>query len=200
MNKPSTGSKRIGIIGLGNVLMGDDAFGPYVTQVLEANYLFPENVVLMDLGTPSLDLVSHIEELDAAIIIDCVHSKGQPGELRFYNRDEILGNPIQPRISPHEPGLKEAILIAEFHGYGPGEALLIGVIPEATLTGVGLSSAARDAIPKAVEAVLEELKRLGVETLPRPAPLQPKIWWEQQSQHFYQQEHVEPGLAGLPQA
>ena len=44
---------RVGVVGLGNVLMGDDAFGPYVIEVLEAGYALPPNVSAQDLGTPS---------------------------------------------------------------------------------------------------------------------------------------------------
>ncbi|HET9530838.1 MAG TPA: hydrogenase maturation protease [Blastocatellia bacterium] len=170
---------RIGVIGIGNVLMGDDAFGPYVIQVLSSSYVFPDNVSLMDLGTPSLDLVAYVEDLDAAIILDSVHSKGVAGELRIYDREEILRHPIQPRISPHEPGLKEALLIAEFDGRGPRDALLIGVIPETTATGVGLSPPVRNSVPEAIKIVLGELERLGAKAFPLLDPATPRIWWEQ---------------------
>ena len=169
---------RIGIIGLGNVLMSDDAFGPYAIQYLEAEYTFPENVSLLDLGTPSLDLVAHIEDFDALIILDSVHSEGRPGTLRTYRREEILKHPIQPRISPHEPGLKEALLIAEFHGRGPREALLVGVVPASVATGTGLSRGVRDAVPLAVKEVVRELERLGAAATPNFYRQHTQVWWE----------------------
>jgi hydrogenase maturation protease len=175
---------RIGVIGLGNVLMSDDAFGPYIIEVLDSRYTFPKNVSLMDLGTPSLELVAYIQDLDALIIVDTVHSEGRAGELRAYRREEILKNPIQPRISPHEPGLKEALLIAEFDERSPREALLIGVIPEITTTGVGLSKPVRDTITRAVEEVISEIERLGTKAISRSVPLRPKIWWEEQARIF----------------
>jgi hydrogenase maturation protease len=178
MERPPERATRIGVIGLGNVLMGDDAFGPYVISMLAASYLFPENVSLLDLGTPSLDLVAYIQDLDTAIIIDCVHSNGEAGELRLYDRERILKNPIQPRISPHEPGLKEALLICEFGGRGPLDTLLVGVIPETTSTGVGLSPPVRKAVPLALGLVFGELKRHGVEIFIRQLRVRPDIWWE----------------------
>ena len=36
--------RRIGVLGLGNVLMGDDALGPYVIGLLSARYRFEEGV------------------------------------------------------------------------------------------------------------------------------------------------------------
>lgn len=170
---------RIGIIGLGNVLMRDDGFGPYVIESLVAGYSFPVGVLLMDLGTPSLDLVAHIEGLDALVLVDTVHSAGRAGELRRYRLSEILEHPIQPRISPHEPGLKEALLIAQFDGRAPRETLLIGVIPQSTATGTGLSDAVRSAVPRAIDAVINELRRLGVIAFQLTPARPPRIWWEQ---------------------
>ena len=159
--------------------MCDDAFGPYVVALLEAGYDFPPNVSVLDLGTPSLDLTGYIEEFNALVIVDTVHSEGRAGELRRYTREEILRHPVQPRTSPHEPGLKEAMLTAEFHGRGPTEALLVGVIPETTATGIGLTPRVSDALARAVREVLVELERLGVEVRPRVFPRAPRIWWEE---------------------
>src|SRR5579885_451157 len=168
----------IGVIGLGNVLMGDDAFGPYVIQVLEAEYEFPERVALMDLGTPSLDLATYIEDLEVLIILDSVGADGPPGSVRTYRRDELLRRPLEPRTNAHEPGLKEALLVSEFRWRGPREALCVGVVPEQTSTAVGLSEAGSAAIPRAVEEVLRELLRQGAAGRRRRRPQPPRVWWE----------------------
>jgi hydrogenase maturation protease len=172
----------VGIVGLGGVLMGDDAFGPYVVAALEAAYEFPESVSVRDLGTPSLDMTAYLEGLDALVVVDTIHAAGEPGELRTYRRAEILRHPVGPRTSPHEPGLKESLLIAEFAGRGPREVLLVGVIPEATETGVGLSPAVRAAVPAAAQLVIAELRRLGREPTPRADAREPRVWWEELSQ------------------
>ena len=38
--------KRIGVLSVGNVLMGDDGVGPYILKILESLYEFPAEVVL----------------------------------------------------------------------------------------------------------------------------------------------------------
>ena len=48
---------QVSIIGLGNVLMGDDGLGPTAVMQLAAEYDFPEEVKLLDLGTPGLSLI-----------------------------------------------------------------------------------------------------------------------------------------------
>ena len=169
---------RVAVVGLGNVLMEDDAFGPYVVQVLTSRHELPPEVALLDLGTPGLDLTPYITDVEALIIVDTVHSQGEPGELRLYHRAEILEHPPQPRLGPHDPALKEALLLADLVGRGPREVLLVGVIPDSTGTGVGLSPAVREAVPRAVGEVLAELEELGIRGAPRRAPRPPDIWWE----------------------
>ena len=166
------------MIGLGNVLMGDDAFGPWVVQTLLAEYEFAEDVAVEDLGTPGLDLTPWVMDLEALVLVDTVRSDATPGTLRLYRRDDILKHPPPARLSPHDPGVKEALLTAEFAGRGPCEVLLVGAVPETTAMGVRLSLALRAAVPLAAAEVLKELERLGRPAATRrSAPAAPDIWW-----------------------
>ncbi len=171
----------IGVFGLGNVLMGDDALGPTVIAHLLAGFDFPSEVHVEDLGTPGLDLHPHLADLDALILIDVVKAKGEPGELRLYRKEEILRHAPGPRVSPHDPGVKESLLALQFAGKDPGEVLLVGVIPDRVDYEIGLSTRVSGALPDAEAAVLEELARLGWEVTahePRPTA---EIWWENKS-------------------
>jgi len=170
---------QIAILGLGNVLMGDDALGPQVIAHLQASYVFPEGVVLEDLGTPGLDLHPHLAGHEVLILVDVVKSVGEPGELRLYDKEQILKHPPGPRVSPHDPGLKEALLGLQFAGSDPSEVLLVGVIPDDTSQlEVGLSAPVRQAIPAAIDAVLTELEKRGKAASERQPADRPDIWWE----------------------
>jgi hydrogenase maturation protease len=174
----SGGPKRVAVIGLGNVLMGDDAFGPWVVQTLLAGQSFPADVSVLDLGTPGLDLLPHVTDVEALVLVDTVRADAPPGSIRLYRRDELLLHPPPARLSPHDPGVKEALLTAEFEGRGPRDVLLVGAVPADTAMGVRLSPPLREAVPLAVEAVLAELRRLGCPGRPRDIPGRPDIWWE----------------------
>ena len=167
---------RIGVFGIGNVLMGDDAFGPTVVTRIEALWSLPENVTLGDLGTPSLDLASRLSDLDAAIFIDAVSASAPPGTLLRYSRAELLAHPPGLRLSPHEPSLKETLLTLEFLGEGPQTVVLIGIVPE-RLDGFGMSDAAELAVPRAAETAIAELARLGIEATLRSCPRDDTPWW-----------------------
>ena len=75
---------QVGIIALGSIIMGDDALGAYVIQYLKANYDFPPEIELLDLGTPGPEFVNYMARFDAVIVLDAVKAKGEPGEVRFY--------------------------------------------------------------------------------------------------------------------
>jgi hydrogenase maturation protease len=169
---------RVVVLGIGNVLMGDDALGPHAIEALLAGYRFQENVRVLDAGTPGLDLAPFVMEADSLILVDTVRSDGTPGALRLYREDQILKHAPQPRLTPHDPAVKDVLLSCKFRGMMPARVLLVGVIPKATAMGVGLSEEVRAAIPAAVDAVLRELERLGVPASPLPGAVPASPWWE----------------------
>ena len=170
----------IRILGLGNVLMSDDGFGPYAVRVLEAFYEMPQNVQVIDAGTPGLDLTPYLLDADALILLDTVKASGAPGTIHAFRRDDILAQPPQPRLSPHDPGIKDALLTVAAAGTGPRDVLLLGVVPEWVATGVALTPSVKHAIAPVIAQTLAELERLGCHARPRPIPRHPDTWWERQ--------------------
>ncbi len=169
---------RIGVLGIGNVLMGDDALGPHVVKLLDARYELPPAVEVFELGTPGADLPLHLEGLEVAVVVDTVKVRGAPGELRLLDKAQLLSkSPLLP-ASPHEPGLREALFALEFRGGAPSEVRLVGVIPASVEMEVGLSPPVRAAIPAALDAVVSQLAALGVPATPRATPRAPDLWWE----------------------
>jgi len=170
---------RIAVIGMGNVLMGDDAAGPYVIETLNARFQFEYGVEAIDLGTPGLDLTPHIMGLDTLILVDTVLSDGPPGELRRYEKSALMRQTFRPRISPHDPALAEALTLAELTSACPRRVVLIGIIPEKCKKGTTLSPAVHRAVGDAVDAVIHELRECGAEVRFRSEPRRPNIWWEE---------------------
>jgi len=168
----------IAVVGLGNVLEGDDAFGPWVIQWLAAHYEFGEGVSVEDLGTPGLDLHPFLVGHEVIVVVDTVRSEGSPGELRLYRKDQILKHAPQPRLSPHDPGLKESLMALEFRGDPPREVLLVGAVPGTVDHLIGMTPPLRAAVALAGAEVVKELTRLGRPPVPRDPPAELDIWWE----------------------
>jgi hydrogenase maturation protease len=169
---------KVRVLGLGNVLMGDDAVGPWVIEELLANWDFPEEVEVVDVGTPGLDLVPYVAGADTILIVDTVKSDGPPGRIRAYERDQLFARPAQPRLSPHDPGLTEVLFALTLAGSAPRDVVLIGVVPGAVEMGVGLSPAVQEAVPRAAAALIERLGWLGFAPRRRSEPVIPSPWWE----------------------
>lgn len=172
-------TKRTAVIGLGSVLMGDDAAGPHLIRRLETELDLPPGVELLDLGTPGPELAHIVEGLDALIVVDSLKMKGAaPGEIRYLRREEILRGPQPDRLSPHDPSLRGALLAAELLGRSPEEVLLVGIVPAEARLGIGLTGVVRRALPEAFDAVVAELARLGYAVRHRPAGRVAEAWWE----------------------
>ncbi len=169
---------RVGVFGIGNVLMGDDALGPHVVKLLEAGYELPGDVEVRELGTPGVALALDLEGLDAAVVVDTVKLAGSPGEIRLLDKERLLGRSPMLPTSPHEPGLREALFALQFRGGGPREVRLVGVIPEVVEMKIGLSPPVRAALPAALAEVVRQLAELGVPAMLRERPGEPDIWWE----------------------
>jgi hydrogenase maturation protease len=151
----------VAVFGIGNVLVGDDAAGPAVIAALENDYEVPSEVIVEDLGTPSLDLAARLMDFDAVIFIDSVSTNAAPGTIRLYTLDEILEHPPGLRLSPHDPSLKETLLTSRFASGNPAYVRMVGIVPE-SIDRFGMSVPVRAAIPAAVDAVLTELAILGI--------------------------------------
>lgn len=170
---------RVVVVGIGNVLNSDDGLGPFVARTLQGAFDFPADAEVVDAGTPGMDLVSMLHGAEAAVFLDAVRDRGAPGEVKRYDQQEILKVGSKTVMSPHEPGLREALLAMEFQGGGPRDVTLWGAIPESTELGTRLTDTMRRSVPALIDGVLSELRRLGVEPRRLATPRDPDIWWEQ---------------------
>ena len=98
---PNSIEPRVAIIGLGNVLLGDDGFGPFAVEVFRTQYECGPEIEIIDLGTPGLDLGPYLYGKDWVVIVDAVSAEGEPGTVRTYSEGEFLNG--QSATSSHRP-------------------------------------------------------------------------------------------------
>src|SRR3954452_5244184 len=92
MNRP-----RVLVAGLGNIFLGDDAFGVEVVQRL-ARRPQPDGVRLVDFGIRGLDLTyALLDSCDAVVLVDATPRGGLPGTLY------VIEPQVEGSASP-EPG------------------------------------------------------------------------------------------------
>jgi len=173
-----TESAFLGIFGIGNVLMGDDAIGPYTINLLQSRWEWPETIDLIDAGTPGPELASLMQPYKIVVVIDAVDTCAAPGTLVRLEREALMDASPWPLRTPHDPGLTAALLQFELMENGPGEITLLGVVPDRTNTDVALSSAARSVLPGLLELVMQVLAKHGIFPKEREKNLPENIWWE----------------------
>jgi len=86
---PEWYDKSILILGCGNVLIGDDGFGPAVAQQLQRDFTIPSDVCVLDSGTSVreilFDTILADKKPSKIVIIDAMDCGLEPGEL--FNLD-----------------------------------------------------------------------------------------------------------------
>jgi hydrogenase maturation protease len=102
--------QKIKIIGCGSLLMGDDAAGCMVARKLKGEKV-PENVEVIEAGTPGLDLLNMIEPGERVIIIDAVVTGEAPeGTIQVFTEDN-LPKPTQMPVSAHQVAIPETLAL-----------------------------------------------------------------------------------------
>ncbi|NIA09652.1 MAG: hydrogenase maturation protease [Nitrospiraceae bacterium] len=170
--------EKIGILGAGNILLRDEGFGVRFISILEAKYDFPENVEIIDGGTAGLFLTSKIEGLKKLLIIDVVKAKGKPGTIELYNKEDFFLERIPLKVSPHQIGLQEVLLLTDIKGTCPKQVRLIGIIPKSVEAGTSLSPELNAVIPEVERITINELEKWNIKPKLKINPKKPNIWWD----------------------
>jgi hydrogenase maturation protease len=171
-------SPRIAVYGLGNVLLHDDAFGPQVIRYLLNNWEFPEAVFIEDLGTPGLELSTHLAGYDLVVLIDAVKLHAAAGTFVSMSSEEIVTHPGGIRLGPHDPSLAETLVTMQLIDDGPRDVMLVGAVPHDVTPGVGMADCVRDRIGDVARFVVQLLERNGVTATSREPEAPSVAWWE----------------------
>ena len=151
-------NKKVVVLGCGNVLFGDDGFGPAVAEHLRKNCKIPPHVGVMDVGTSVRDVLFDIilteKRPERIIVVDGLNIGKNPGEIFVITPKQIPENigDFSLHQVPTSNLLRE--LECECHVEVTIVACQIENMPN--LASVGLSKRLIDAIPK----VCDEIVRL----------------------------------------
>jgi hydrogenase maturation protease len=150
------------ILGLGNAVMTDDAFGSRMVELLQAKLRFPPEVSILDGGTLGLDLLPRLEGVDRLLIIDALEMDAEPGEV-FRLEGEEVPRAFATKLSVHQMGVQDLLAVAELQGHLPSELVVWGVQPGTVEMGLNLSPPVAAAMDKLMAGILEELRCWGID-------------------------------------
>jgi len=139
------------ILGMGNLLLGDEGVGVHAARALLQERL-PENVTVLEVGTAFLEALPEIERANRIIVIDAMHGGHAPGTVyRVPYQDCVKPECI---ASLHGFDLSRAIYLAG-RDTTP-ETVIIGVEPARIDWGTELSPDIQGMLPSIIEVVKNE--------------------------------------------
>ncbi|TLD85695.1 HyaD/HybD family hydrogenase maturation endopeptidase [Helicobacter sp. MIT 05-5294] len=122
---------KILILGIGNILFGDEGIGVHLSNLLKLNYNFSgeqHSVEIIDGGTMAQHLIPLITQYDSVLILDSIDAKdAKIGDVYFFDFSAIP-NQITWAGSAHEVEMLQTLRMIEMLGDLPPTKIL-GVKP-----------------------------------------------------------------------
>lgn len=143
------------IICFGNALHGDDGFGPYVYERLQA-LAWPEDIRLFNAATAGLDALPWLEDCRLAILVDALADGGRPGSVRLFKPDLTLQ--AEADFSSHGAGVPYLLRAAATVYETPPEVWVAGAeVAAITPFSPGLTPVLRQAAEHTVDLIRRRL-------------------------------------------
>jgi hydrogenase maturation protease len=152
------GARSVLILGVGNVLMGDEGIGVHAARLL-AQRAWPEGVSVLDGGTGGFHLLSAFQDHDVLVMIDATMDGRAPGTVTVLR--PRFASDFPRTLSAHDIGLRDLVESAALLSFSPQIHLVTVSISSIQHMCMELSSEAAAALPRvsdAVEAIVKELR------------------------------------------
>jgi hydrogenase maturation protease len=158
MKTLKTKKPKVLVLGIGNILMGDEGIGVSVVRELE-KIVLPENVELLDGGVGSFLLLEPLQSAEKVVLIDATIDGEKTGTVRRlrprYSKD-------YPRtLTAHDIGLKDLLDTFYLLGDAPDVTLFAVSIPPLQDMTMELSKDLQPAVPKIARMVLAEVNSIN---------------------------------------
>lgn len=155
-------NKKIVVLGLGNILCGDDGFGVHVCHILQQNFSFPPECAVIDGGTQGQLLYGIVEEASKLLIIDAARLGLSPGSIALRQKSEIPTWLTSSKLSAHQSSFAEVLALASLKGILTPTITLIGFQPVTLEFGAHISKQGRACLPIAAGMALDILAEWGI--------------------------------------
>ena len=149
---PANASISVLVLGVGNVLMGDEGVGIHTLRTLESSPV-PDGVRLLDGGTAGINLLDDIQSVRVVVMIDATRD-GRPAGSVALHRPETVGA-LPHGLSAHDLGLKDLFAAAALLDRMPDIYLFTVSVETVKPMSLELSPPVAAAVPEVAEAVSE---------------------------------------------
>ena len=149
-------SGKVLVACVGNVFLGDDAFGVEVAKRLTERPL-PAGVSVIDFGIRSYDLAyALMNQWDLKILVDALPRGGKPGTL-YVMEPDLPASVGQEALDAHSMNPVAVLQLVNALGGEVGRLLVVGCEPETVEPSaegeIGLSEPVHGALDEAVRVI-----------------------------------------------
>lgn len=158
-------ARTILVAGIGNIFLGDDAFGVEVVQRLAARPL-PAYVRVVDFGIRAFDLAyALLDDHAAVILVDALPRGGAPGTLYLIEPDlDALDAPTASGLDAHTIDPVQVLCLVKAMDGRPRRLLVVGCEPHSVEPDeegrIGLSAPLHAALDEAVALIESTIARV----------------------------------------
>jgi hydrogenase maturation protease len=146
--------KKTLVLGLGNVIMGDEGVGVHVVRAVEKHRL-PEGVECLDGGTGGFILLEPLQNADRIVLIDAAADGNPVGTVTRTTPQ--FSHDYPPTLTAHDIGVKDLLDVFYIQG-GKREVILYAItIDPRQPISLTLSEQGAKAAEAAVQKILVEL-------------------------------------------
>jgi len=139
--------KRFGVVGIGNVIKGDDGAGCVLIEKLQGRVDGP----MVDCAEVPENYGGWVErrDLEAVVYVDAVDFGGEPGEVRIVPLEKMM----ESATSTHNLSLH--YMIRFLREEWDGDAILVGIQPASMNLGEPLSEAVAEGVLELADEIAE---------------------------------------------
>ena len=145
------------ILGVGNILLGDEGVGVRIAQTLEKRPEVLSHFDVVDGGTCGMELLDDMANREHIIIVDAVLANKAPGEIIMLH-DEQVPVFFSRKISLHQLGICDVLSALKLTDEFPKNLCLIGIQPETLEPQIALSEIVQNQFPAIFETLEKVLK------------------------------------------
>lgn len=145
------------VLGLGNLLLGDDGAGVHVIRHLHGGLPLPNNVRLLDGGTLNFTLLQLVESASLLVVVDACDFGAEPGAVRILHdaeMDEYLSGAWQRSV--HDLNLGDLLRMCALRGGLPDRRALVAIQPES----IEWSETPTDTVSTAIDVACDRIRAL----------------------------------------
>jgi hydrogenase maturation protease len=156
--------EKITVLGIGNILLGDEGLGVRAVELLTKRFQLPPEVQVLDGGCLGMELYPFLDGTTKLLVVDAIDAQLLAGDCSKICGEDVLKY-FRNKLSVHEIGISEVLAALDLVGCPIREVVIIGIKPAVLDVGLELSDIVLSALPRLVDLIADQLREWHVSIL-----------------------------------